>query len=378
MKGLLITRNFPPLLGGMERLNWHVADELARHGTVTVVAPEGSAARAPTGVVVHEVPGRPLWRFLLGALVSGIRQARGLRPDVVLAGSGLTAPLAWMTARLSGARAAVYVHGLDVVARHWLYRLLWIPFLRRMDRVIANSRATAALAEAAGVAPMRIEIIPPGVTLPEAITAEERETARRTFRQCHDLGDGPLLLSVGRLTTRKGMLEFVRDVFPEIVRQVPEAQLAIIGGEPAQALYAGVQSVEQIRSVAEKAGVAGKVRFLGEFTEWERLREAYLAADVHVFPVRSIPGDPEGFGMVAVEAAAHGLPTVAYATGGVVDAVADGVSGWLVPPGDTDAFAAAVVDNLEAPLSLLAMHAHAEQFARPNFGERLARALQGS
>ena len=48
----------------------------------------------------------------------------------------------------------------------------------------------------------------------------------------------------------------------------------------------------------------------------QRLSDAYFAADVMVFPVLDLPGDVEGFGMVAVEAAAHGLPTVAFAVGG--------------------------------------------------------------
>src|SRR3546814_1721721 len=72
------------------------------------------------------------------------------------------------------------------------------------------------------------------------------------------------------------------------------------------------------------------------------LEDAWAASAVHVFPVREIPGDPEGFGMVAMEAAAHGVPTVAYAVGGVPDAVLDGTSGVLVQPGDEVGFAEAV------------------------------------
>src|SRR3546814_12930756 len=68
----------------------------------------------------------------------------------------------------------------------------------------------------------------------------------------------------------------------------------------------------------------------------------YKAASAHIFPVREIPGDPEGFGMVAVEAAAHGVPTIAFATGGIVDAVAEGESGRLIRPGDYGAFAGVV------------------------------------
>ena len=76
---------------------------------------------------------------------------------------------------------------------------------------------------------------------------------------------------------------------------------------------------------------------------------AYAASACHCFPVLEMPGDVEGFGMVALESAAHGLPTVAFDVGGVADAVQVPVSGKLVPSGDYEAFAAAVVAYLRDP-----------------------------
>ncbi|MBC7215073.1 MAG: glycosyltransferase, partial [Burkholderiaceae bacterium] len=163
---LLITRNFPPLLGGMERLNWHLAAELGKRHAVHVIAPAGAAAQAPTGVTVEEVPLKPLWRFVLATTWRALRTARRMRPAVVLAGSGLTAPIAWLAARCTGARAVAYVHGLDITVPHALYRRLWLPALRRLDAMIANSRATAELAAQAGISPQRIHIVHPGVQLP--------------------------------------------------------------------------------------------------------------------------------------------------------------------------------------------------------------------
>ena len=360
---LLITRNFPPQWGGMERLNWHLADELAKHHAVHVIAPQGAAAKAPPGVAVTEVPLRPLWRFLLAAARAARREARRLRPAVVLAGSGLTAPLALLAARACGARTAAYVHGLDLVVPHPVYRALWLPALRRMDRVIANSRATAALAGRAGVSRERIGIVHPGVDLPQP-----DPPARARFRARHGLGDAAVLLSVGRLTARKGLREFVAEVLPQIVARRPDVQLLVVGDVPAQALFAEAQTPDSIRAAAARAGVDGHVRFLGNLSDAD-LADAYSAADVLVFPIRELPGDIEGFGMVAAEAAAHGLPTVAYATGGVVDAVADGASGRLVPPHDADAFADAVLQMLHSPPSPEGMLAFAASLAWPAFGE---------
>src|SRR3546814_13125486 len=99
-----------------------------------------------------------------------------LRPDVVLAGSGLTAPLSFLAARACTATAAAYVHGLDVAIRNSLYRATWLPTLRRMDRVIANSQSTASMTVQAGVAADRISIVHPGVELPDSLT--DRKSTR--------------------------------------------------------------------------------------------------------------------------------------------------------------------------------------------------------
>ena len=118
---LHITRNLPPLVGGMERLNWHITDELSRRAQVQVIGPQGSAALKPANVELSEVPLRPLPRFLLASAWRALRLARRQRPQIVLAGSGLTAPAAWLAARACGARAVAYVHGLDVAVRQRRY-----------------------------------------------------------------------------------------------------------------------------------------------------------------------------------------------------------------------------------------------------------------
>lgn len=371
---LHITRNLPPLVGGMERLNWHIADELSHDAALHLVGPQGAAALGPAGVAVSEVPLRPLWRFLLASTWRSLRLARRLRPDVVLAGSGLTAPAALLAARAVGARAYVYLHGLDVGVQHPVYRALWHPVLRRMDGVIANSQPTAALAVSLGLDPRKLAVVHPGVALPGAPQSEE---ALQAFRRQHDLGTARLLLSIGRLTSRKGLREFVQNALPAIVREAPDALLTIIGEAPVDALHADVQSRASIQAAADAAGVGAHLRFLGVITDPQQLACAYESAAVHVFPVRQLPGDPEGFGMVAIEAAAHGLPTVAFATGGIVDAVCPEQSGRLLMPGDYAGLAQAVSQVLVEGRQAWQARARrfAEGFAWPAFGQKMRAAL---
>lgn len=369
---LIITRNLPPLVGGMERLNWHMADELPKYADVKVIGPSGSASLKPEQISITEAPLKPLPLFLLVSLFKAIWLAIRWKPEVILAGSGLTAPIAWLASKLCGARSAAYLHGFDITVQDKIYQRLWTPVFKRMDHIIVNSTPTKGLAFAAGVPERRITIVYPGVSLPEAPQPEENIKA---FKELHGLTGRKILLSVGRLTTRKGLREFVEHALPTIVQAQPDTMLVVIGEAPKNSLGAGIQTVESIQAQAAKSGVAEHIKFLGVITDKTLLATAYEAADVHVFPVRHIPDDPEGFGMVAIEAAAHGLQTVAFATGGIVDAVRHGESGFLANKNDHTTFNKYVLQLLQRPLDKANTLSFAQGFNWQQFGESVYNTL---
>tara|TARA_R110000850_G_scaffold213377_1_gene339360 strand:- start:12605 stop:13696 length:1092 start_codon:yes stop_codon:yes gene_type:complete len=357
----------------MERLNWHMADELSRQTSVRVIGPKGAAVLKPKGIALTEVPLKPVSLFLLTSFLQGVWLGLCWKPDVILAGSGLTAPIAWLLSKLFRARSAVYLHGFDITVNHVLYRRIWRPTFKKLDKIIVNSAPTQALAVEAGVCQTQISIIYPGVSIPAAPQPEEKITE---FKKQHDLTDNKILLSVGRLTTRKGLREFVQHALPNIVKVEPTATLLVIGESPKQSLGASIQTMESIKAQAEKSGVSGNIKFLGVITDRDHLATAYEAADVHVFPVRCIADDPEGFGMVAIEAAAHGVPSVAFATGGVVDAISSGKSGLLVEPGNYSALTQNVLAALASPESWkIETKAFARSFGWQSFGEQIMNVL---
>lgn len=369
---LLVTRNLPPIVGGMERLMWHIVDGLRHDFQIHVIGPSGCREHLPEGVAADEVPLKPVASMLAQLASKALQRAQTFRPNIVLAGSGLTAPMAYLAAQTARARSVVYLHGLDVDPPSRIYRLLWQPFLRRMDRVIANSRFTAGLAEGIGIPADKIAIVHPGVTLPPW---EKREIMRRAFRERYGLGDAPVMLYVGRITPRKGLNRFLKGILPQVIRKIPEVKLVVIGDQPREALLRREQV--PIEELVRKDGLQDRVLLLGErrFNDPE-LSAAYFAADVLVFPVQDLPGDPEGFGMVALEAAAHGTPTVAYRIGGVQDAIRDGVSGILIAPGKEADFLRALLVLLTSPPCPKAIRSFAEDYRWEIFANNLKQTMK--
>jgi len=138
-------------------------------------------------------------------------------------------------------------------------------------------------------------------------------------------GPEPRLLCVGRLIPIKGHLVLLRAVAQARAR-VPELTLDVAGRGPLQ---------PALKAYARELGLEEAVRFLGFVSP---VQEAIERAAIVV-----VPSIGEGFGMVALEAMERGRPVIASAVGGLPEIVADGETGIVVPPGDADALAEAIV-----------------------------------
>lgn len=225
--------------------------------------------------------------------------------------------VAWAVACLTFRPVVIYAHGEELTTwgRGHKYQAMRFA-LRHADTVIANSDYTRDVLIGMGVSPSRINLIYPGVDI-------ERF---RPGLPCDDLKakigllpDQKLILSVGRLQRRKGFDMVIRSI-PELCKLGLVVRYALIGiGEDRDYLY----------NLARELGVADRVHLLGH-VDAEDLPRWYNACDVFAMPNREINGDTEGFGMVFLEAAACGKPTVAGQDGGTGSAVVSEVTGLRV------------------------------------------------
>ncbi|WP_426978195.1 glycosyltransferase family 4 protein [Acinetobacter johnsonii] len=373
---LLITRNLPPLVGGMERLNWHIADELSKDHTVSIISHTKAKEIAPQNTKFYGVSLNPLPIFLILAFFQTFLRCLVQRPDILFAGSGLTAPIVVFWAKVFRKKSIIYVHGLDIGTDNKLYNFLWIPCIRNATQVISNSSPTYDICIKKRIPSKNLSIIHPGVTYP----AKPKDTQLiQQLKKKYQLENRKILISVGRLTQRKGLNEFIDLSFSKIIKQIPNTILIIIGDTPNQSLNKNLQSKELILSTAKRHKIENNIIFTGNINNDEILSSFYYLADLHIFPVKHIPHDPEGFGMVAIEAAAHGTPTIAFATGGIVDAVKDGRSGYLVESGDYEqlAYKTLLILNQQSDRATCSKD-FAKGFAWENFGKQIKESIENA
>lgn len=253
------------------------------------------------------------------------------RFDAIHAGRALPEGLsAWAVARLTFHPVVIYAHGEELTTwgRGGKYKAMRFA-LRHADRVIANSEFTRNELIKMDVNPTRIALIYPGVDVarfrPGLACADLRQSVNVT-------SDGKLILSVGRLSRRKGFDRIIQ-ALPALIHTGLNVQYAVIG-------IGGDQ--EYLLNLARAHGVAERVHLLGHVSAND-LPRWYNACDIFAMPNREINGDTEGFGMVFLEAAACGKPSLAGIAGGTGAAVLDEETGLRLDGTDGQKIHAALV-----------------------------------
>ena len=370
LRALFITTDYPPDVGGLQTYSYRIARELPDGLLAMVLAGSDQAPTAlplpADGVSLVCRKGRSRWRAFWWSLWSlpWFRFRRG---------TGLLLHMQWTTAipslilsRLGCARYVVLVHGAELIdPERFAVGLFKRAVLSRADAVVAGSGHTAEIVRQLGIRCRRLEVIPYGNPLegnPWLPTGDGKTDRVETDGGNGEAGidhsgEAPRLLCMHRLVPRKGtslLMEALADM-----KHIPWI-LEIVGrGE----------EEPRLRKMARDLDIETRVRFSPPVTETEKIR---LLGKASIFILPSLPpvgnNHVEGLGLTLLEAQSLSVPVLAARTGGIPEAIQEGLTGVLFRAGDRDDLRHHLTAMLSDPRRLKVMGQAGPEWVRTHFG----------
>lgn len=339
----LLTSEFPPDLGGVETYAWQLAKELGSrsHLQVTVYAPPKSAnITPPSGVTIKPI----------------LSSCRGLdwprlKHEPVDIWHALSAAHVWIAEE--DRPVVVSVHGNDFLAPYPLTSrpALTLPVLRALRPTFWRRlrplwrRATKKML--ARALPRAAAILANSRYTAEVLLQRHPACAGKTHIAWvgvdpvfFDLARAPknrvpLLLTICRLSEQRKNVDLILRALADLQDQFDFEY--VIAGDGALR--------PALEHLTDSLGLGARVRFAGKVSDSE-LRDLYARADLFILVASIVPGSHEGFGIVYLEAAASGVPSLAARLAGAAEAVADGRSGFFVDAPDVPSITAALTRYL--------------------------------
>ena len=346
---LLLALNFPPFGGGIARMMGEVAARYPSGSAVvsTGMWPGSEASDARFNQTIDRVRVETKRLRTVNGLFRWTRRAASLvgrtapRPGFAwcdeVKPAGYAA--AWLNAR-HGLPFGVLAHGADFlllqakIGRSAIKRWTAARILERCAVVVANSRWSADLVRSV-LSSLELPALAADVRVVHLGTTPSRfhpDVDPAPARLKYGLDGGPWLLTVARLDHHKGIDTVIR-ALPAVRAAFPTACYAVAGIGDRR---------EMLEQLIAELGLERAVRLLG-FVPDEDLPALYNGANVFVLASRRYDLLVEGFGIAVVEASASGLPVIGSRSGGIPEAVREGVTGLVIEPEDPAAVAAAAI-----------------------------------
>lgn len=347
---LVISETYLPLRGGHIVWLHELCRRLRGSRVLTVKDGENALNDVIEGVTIKRIATKRHWYLKPESLMIYIDFFRNVqsmvpreRMPVIIAGRVLPDGfIATRTAKRHEGISVVFAHGEEVNRWSlaapfpkgnrllvWVKRMITWSVYRRADLIIANSCFTYGLLIDNGIKEENIVVAYPG-TDPERFKPTVRDDA---LIARYGLNGRQVLLSVGRLTPRKGQDMTLR-ALPNVLKHFPDLVYVIAGTGEYEC---------KLRELARELGVDSSVRFVGNVAS-ENLAGLYNLADIFIMANRTLKDsrDIEGFGIVYLEAGACGIPVIAGNTGGTTEAVCDNETGLIVDGDNPEQIAQAI------------------------------------
>lgn len=270
--------------------------------------------------------------FLIGQLLSLVQLLRREPFDLIHAHWIIPQGLTAVIARFITGRKIPLVctsHGGDLYAlRGRFFRWLKRIVINKSSALTVVSRAMRDIVVDMGTASEKVHVISMGVDLKHLFTPDPA-----VERSDHGL------LFVGRLVEKKGVAVLLK-AMPAVRAAFPETRLTVAGSGPLEA---------ELHTLVKELHISDAVDFPGMISQ-SQLPDLYRQAAIAVFPfIVAQSGDQEGFGLVQVEAMGCGCPVISGDLPVVHDIMIHGETGLLVPPGNAELLAQAIIFLLSNP-----------------------------
>ena len=317
LRVLFLARRYPPTRGGAQTHAYKLFTYLSARMPVTLVALRQAS-------ILHLAWYMP-WALLRAAVALILR-----RVDIVYFQDGVAASLATALAPLRGqARFCCSLYGLEMTFGNRWAQALMKAGVRRCDGTAVISDNSIRIAEEAwGIPAARMRLIYLGAE-PEELAPERDRALREAFETKYgiDFDRERVVLNLGRQVPRKGVAAFIEQGVDLLD---PDITVLVVGGGP---------DADRIARGRAQLKTPDRVKILGILDDdvCSMLRRH---CGLFLMPNVATPGDVEGYGIAPLEAMYFGTPVVAFSVDALVEAVREG--GWLITPGDYQAFADAV------------------------------------
>ena len=325
MNTLLFTLEYPPFHGGVANYYKNLVKYWPKSNIFVLQNNKGQLINSKLPFLKWIPSFYQLWKNI-----------RTNRIDHVIVGHILPlGTVTYLISKLLKIEYSVILHGMDFsfATKNKRKKFITRIILSNSQNIICANSYTADLVKKLLGSKYRdkISVVNPGICKKLRIT--NYELRMKLFNK-HNLIDKVLLLTVGRFVKRKG-IDMVLESLPEVLKKIPNLVYVIIGK--------GDQ--DQLSIINKKCSILNLKNNVIIITDSDdEERDAwYELADIFIMAARNINGDFEGFGIVYLEANMHKLPVIAGASGGVRDAVMDGVNGLLVDPNDVSAIGNAII-----------------------------------
>ena len=337
MKILFITHKYPPTIGGMEKQSFELITRAAKLHDTAVHAYVGEGSKLK-------------WFIDLKKEVKKILKDQ---PDIQLihVNDGLMAAATLWLKKHTDIPVVATLHGLDITFPSAIFQNRIVQKMHDLDGAICVSKATTEACLQRGFDSEKVFTVLNGVDHDLAEIERELEFVARVRNETGvNLVGKKIVMTMGRAVKRKGFSWFLKNVVPGFDKGTVFLMVGPLNTKPGigekiinnlpfgmsskfQLMFGIATDVDAITKALDHPRTKGKVHHMGKVSFSDLMQ--YLAiADVFVMPNIKVPGDAEGFGLVALEASLRGTPVVAAGIEGITDAVRDGDNGIQLPSGD--------------------------------------------